>query len=87
MTTQTIDFIVTKNAKIIWDDDCGVCPCGMWINSMTLSSDETRLVIYLKCPNCWNLRVVVIEPVEYAPHTVSGRRIHIDDDKDEDHTF
>ena len=72
---QTTRFTVSKNVVVVWDDECDICSCGMWINRMTLSSDETRLVIYLDCPNCGALRVISNEPLEYTPHTVSKMEV------------
>ena len=71
MVLQTTRFTISKNVTVVWSDDCDVCSCGMWINRMALSPDETRLVIYLECPHCGVLRVVTFEPLEFAPHTIS----------------
>lgn len=75
MATQITRFIVSKSTVISWDDDCKSCPCGMWINRVELSPDETCLVIYLECPNCGVVRDVTVEPLVYAPHIVSKMEI------------
>lgn len=76
MTTQITRFIVSKSVEVTWDGDCDQCRTGaMWINRMTLSSDETRLVVYLECVGCGSLRVMTFEPLEYSPHTVSQMEV------------